>query len=215
MAEDIIHPQVAPPNAPQYHFPGWYYYTPEPYHTTSIPKHARHMPAPLKAAQHAVRDLTHPYADGYPLPSPHTDIRESRSAYYLDVELPGLRDKKDVRLKWTGARSLFIEAYIQPQPLPQQASKPSSPEPSPAGPSSEMQTAAQHEVDKNEEETTHYLKKERKTGQFARAFNFPVDIKQDETVAKLAFGVLTIMVPKKEKDSEEKHKEVAIEHAGH
>lgn len=208
MAEEVFQPQPPPPNAPKYYHPGFYYYTPEPYETTHIPKHHRHAPPPLKFAQHVMHDFAHPYGDGYPLPAPHCDIRESNSAYYVDIELPGLRDKKDVRLRWTGARSLFIDASIQRQPLPEEALEPS------AGSSSEVDG---HDKNKNEkhEKTFHFLKRERKTGELARAFNFPVDVEQDRTVAKLAYGVLTVTVPKTEKEQQEEHKQVEIDHAGH
>lgn len=193
MAEEVFKPQLPPPNAPKYYHPGFYYYTPDPYETIQIPKHHRHAPQPLKFAQHVAHDLIHPFGDGYPLPTPHCDIRESNSAYCLDVELPGLRDKKDVKLKWTGARSLFIDASIQRQPLPEEAIDLSE------GSSSEADGHGKRDK-KKEEKPVHFLKRERKTGEFARGFNFPVDVEQEETVAKLAYGILTITVPKKEKD---------------
>lgn len=205
MAEEIIEPQLPGPNAPKYYYPGWYYYSPEPYHTTSIPKHNHHVPAPLKVAQHAFHDFAHPYGDNYPLPAPPTDIRETAAAYHLDIELPGLRDKSDVKLKWKGARTLFIDALIKRQPLPEEALQSSSTE----------SLASKDKHHKKEEKPVHFLKRERKLGEVARAFNFPVDVKQDETIAKLAYGVLTITVPKKEKDQVDEHKQVEIEHAGH
>lgn len=199
MAEETFHPQPPPPNAPKYYHPGWYYYSPEPFETTYIPKHHhRHVPAPLK---HAVHELTHPFGDGYPLPAPRCDVRESRAAYHVDVELPGVRDREDVRLRWTGARSLFVDACVRPVPVPGEEEK-----------DSDENNKKNEEKDKP---VVHFLKRERKTGEFARGFNFPVDVEQDKTVAKLAHGVLTITVPKKTKDEEEQHKHVEIEHAGH
>lgn len=226
MAEEIIQTVAAPPNAPKYYYPGFYYYTPEPYQTTQIPKHHHHVPPSLKHAQHAVHELVHPFGEGYQFPAPHCDIRETKSAYYIDVELPGLRDKKDVKLKWTGTRSLFVDASIYRQPLPEEtvevASSSTSPSSSAAAAaesnsSSETDKKKEDKKDKKKEKkekSVHFLKRERKTGEFARAFNFPVDIEQDKTVAKLAYGILSITVPKKEKEQED-HKDVEIEHAGH
>lgn len=221
MAEETFQPQLPPPNAPKYFHQGFYYYSPEPFETTHIPKSHHHVPPPLKHAQRAVHDLIHPFGDGYPLPVPHCDIRETPSAYYLDVDLPGLRDRTDVRLKWTGARSLFVDATIQRPALPEEAvdaSRHSEPETTKAEDGKEetkdVKKDNKEKKEKKQTKTVHLLRHERKIGEFARGFNFPVDVDQDKTVAKLAYGVLTITVPKKEKDQEE-HKDVEIEHAGH
>lgn len=199
MAEGYIQPQLPPPNAPKYHYPGFYYYSPEPYQTTQIPKHHFHRPGPIKQAQHLVHEFAHPFGDSYPLPAPQTDIRETKSAYYLDIELPGLRDKNDVKLKWTGERSLFIDAAIQREALPEEE---------------ELVSTETNRKVKKKEKTVHFLRRERKTGELARGFNFPVDVKQDETLARLAYGVLSITVPKREKDADV-HRDVEIEHTGH
>lgn len=226
MAEETFQPQLPPPNAPKYFHPGFYYYSPEPFETTHIPKSHHHVPPPLKHAQRAVHDLIHPFGDGYPLPVPHCDIRETPSAYHLDVELPGLRDRNDVRLKWTGARSLFVDASIRRPTLPEeeeavdtsrhsaeQVETPKSEDGKEENKHNPKQESKE-KVEKKQHKTVHLLRHERKIGEFARGFNFPVDVDQDKTVAKLAYGVLTIVVPKKEKD-QEKHKDVEIEHAGH
>lgn len=255
--EQIIHPILAPPNAPKYYYPGFYYYTPEPYHTTHIPKHHHHVvPPPLK---HAVHDFVHPFGDGYQVPAPPCDIRETKTAYYLDVELPGLRDKGGVRLRWTGTRSLFVDAKIQRDKLPdgEEAKKeggvaaaataavaapggvvqegkvtPSPAEADQEGPSSSSSSSSSEsdkkkkkkskgkgkkKSTKKEEKKVHFLKKERKIGEMARAFNFPVDVDQDKTVAKLAYGVLSVVVPKKVKHAEEEEgqRNIEIEYAGH
>ncbi|PSR82910.1 HSP20-like chaperone, partial [Coniella lustricola] len=123
---------------------------------------------------------------------PQTDVRETATAYHLDIELPGLRNKSDVRLKWTGGRTLYIEAAIKCQPLPEEALL-SSANGSLAGKNKSEASDKNHS---KEEKPVQFVKRERKTGEVARAFNFPVDVKQDETIAKLAYGVLTITVPK-------------------
>lgn len=213
MAEETFQPQPPPPNAPKYYHPGWYYYSPEPFETTHIPKHHLHVPPPLKHVQHAVHDLAHPFGDGYPLPAPRCDVRETRSAYHVDVELPGLRDRRDVRLAWTGARSLFVDASVRRQPVPEEQEEEETKEEETAGQDKEEQKKRKKK--KTTEKPVHFLRRERKTGEFARGFNFPVDVEQDKTVAKLAYGILTITVPKKVKDPEGQHKHVEIEHMGH
>lgn len=243
--EQIIHPISAPPNAPKYYYPGLYYYTPEPYQTTHIPKHHDHhhiVPTPLK---HAVHDFVYPLGENYQLAAPHCDIRETKSAYYLDVELPGLRDRGDVKLRWTGTRSLFVDAKIQRAKLPEEEEEeeekavpaegvvvttpPAEEGTSSSSPSSSSSSESDKKNKKEKKKgkkskksskkenkkNVHFLKKERKTGELARAFNFPVDVEQDKTVAKLAYGVLSVVVPKKVKLEEAHHHEVEIEHAGH
>lgn len=260
-AEQIIHPASPPPDAPKYYYPGFYYYTPEPYQTTHVPNkqhhlfhHVVHLPGPLR---HAVHDLARPYGDHYPLPAPPCDIRETGRAYHLDVELPGAGGNKDddVRLRWTGTRTLFVAAKTRRGHIPPHdddddeggditTTTTVKPPLAPAdlGDSTSSSSSSSSESEESEEEKkkskkkkraqkkknkknkVHFLKKERKTGAVARAFNFPVDVQQDKTVARLAHGVLSIVVPKKTPQvvaaaagerGEEGHREVEIEHAGH
>ncbi|WMW24192.1 Hsp20/alpha crystallin family protein [Methanolobus sediminis] len=56
----------------------------------------------------------------------------------------------------------------------------------------------------SKEEKEGYLMRERTYSRFARAFNLPSMIKEDEASAKLENGVLTITMPKAE--IEEKHR---------
>ncbi len=56
----------------------------------------------------------------------------------------------------------------------------------------------------SEEEKEGYLMRERTYNRFARAFNLPSAVKEDEANAKLEDGVLTITMPKAE--IEEKHR---------
>ena len=41
--------------------------------------------------------------------SPACDVRESRGAYFFDVELPGVADVGAVALRWPSSRTLVIE----------------------------------------------------------------------------------------------------------
>lgn len=56
----------------------------------------------------------------------------------------------------------------------------------------------------SKEEKEGYLMRERTYNRFARAFNLPAEVKEDEAMAKLEDGVLTIILPKEE--IEEKHR---------
>ena len=81
-------------------------------HPPHHPPHSSTMPFLSSAGQkvgHLVQDLLHPRAAAAEPRSPCTDIRESDDAYFIDVELPGVATDA-IRLNWTGARVLLVEA---------------------------------------------------------------------------------------------------------
>ncbi|EKG18180.1 Heat shock protein Hsp20 [Macrophomina phaseolina MS6] len=45
--------------------------------------------------------------------APDFDVRETASAFYLEGELPGVRDRDAVRLDWIDRRTLSVEATIE------------------------------------------------------------------------------------------------------
>ncbi|KAK9778471.1 hypothetical protein SCAR479_04493 [Seiridium cardinale] len=242
MAEEQILIRPTPPagNAPKYYHPPQLYFAPEPYHTTAIPKHhyeePDHMPTALENVRHAIghafhsieKELGHSNNE-YPLPLPRTDIRESKSHYYIDVELPGINDKRNIVLKWTGLNTLYLNANIKRQPTPEDepepgngndipnttepvASSSKSPEPKPEN---AQETDGHSEKKGEKEKVVHLVKHERRFGRHARAFSFPVPVQQDQISAKLAYGILSITVPKVEAEKAAEHKHIDIEHAGH
>jgi HSP20 family molecular chaperone IbpA len=165
-------------------FPG--YYTAPSYQTYSIPAQ-HHLPfeAARKSISHALgmagHELANPWGEGFR--SPHCDIRETPSAYYLDLEIPGLDSKKSVSIKWTSKTTLFVEGVTKRLPLPED------------GPVTTVHAG-------------------RHVGPYARAFSFPVAVEQDKTSAKLAYGTIRVIVPKKDAQASQ-HKEVEVEHEGH
>ncbi|KAH8658049.1 HSP20-like chaperone [Xylariales sp. PMI_506] len=225
MAEQGISIRPAPPapNAPKYYYPSNFFYVPEPYHTTVISKHhyeepsTHHLPHALESARNVLghafhtfeRELVHPYGE-FPLPAPKADIRESKTTYYIDVDLPGAHEKSDIALKWTGLNTLFLEATVKRQPTPEDEAEPVA---AATPPAAEAGAAAAAEAKKPK--TVHLVKGERHAGRYARAFAFPVPVDQDKVTAKLAYGVLSVTVPKKVADKGVEHKSVEIEHSGH
>jgi HSP20 family molecular chaperone IbpA len=165
-------------------FPG--YYTAPAYQTFAIPQQ-HHLPfeSARKSISHAFsaagQELANPWGPGFR--SPHCDISETRSAYYIDVEIPGLDSKKSVSIKWTSKTTLFVEGITHRMPIPED------------GPSTTVHAG-------------------RHVGPYARAFSFPVAVEQDKTSAKLAYGVIRVIVPKKDAKGD-LHKEVVVEHEGH
>lgn len=234
MAEEItIRPAPPASNAPKYYYPPQLYFTPEPYHTTTIPKHhyddPDHTPTALETVRHAIgqafhsieKELAH-HDNEYPLPRPNTDIRESRSHYYIDVELPGAHDKRDIVLKWTGLNTLYLNANIKGQPTPEDNAEAGITQKSGSSPklsslkSEDGKESDNHTAKKDKpEKLVHLVKHERHFGRQARAFTFPVPVQQDKLAAKLAYGILNITVPKVEVEKTAEHKHIDIQQAGH
>lgn len=76
-----------------------------------------------------------------------------------------------------------------------------------------MTVTASRTEEKNEEnEKTHYIHKERYSGSYSRSFYVGKDVTEEDINAKFADGVLSIIVPKKEKTPEVEQKRfIAIE----
>jgi HSP20 family molecular chaperone IbpA len=72
---------------------------------------------------------------------------------------------------------------------------------------------ASHSENKDEKDQEgKYLRKERYSGSMSRSFYVGEQITQEEIKAKFADGILTILIPKKEKQQEvEQKKYIAIE----
>ncbi|ETN41184.1 uncharacterized protein HMPREF1541_03119 [Cyphellophora europaea CBS 101466] len=167
----------------QYSVPYSGYYTPPPFQTFQIPKHHN---LSWESARHSISSAFRdsPWGEGNTLKSPHCDVRESKKAYYIDVDLPGLDSKASVVLKWTNATTLFIEAITKRAPLP------------------------------DGDADAHLVHAGRHVGTYARAFDFPVGVEQDQTKARLGYGVVRITVPKKAVE-QKTFKQVDVEHEGH
>lgn len=94
-------------DAGQYAAPFSGYYTVPQYNTVTIPQQydlpfAKQRKSIGQALGFAAHELSHPWGEAQK--TPHCDIRETKSAYYIDIDLPGLDDKKNVVCKWTAKR---------------------------------------------------------------------------------------------------------------
>jgi HSP20 family molecular chaperone IbpA len=175
-------------------------YPSERYITTGVGQTFPEPHLPLEHLRHKIGQGLHNFVHSYDeeVRTPHADIRETARTYYIDVEFPGLEDKKDITLKWTNSRTLLVEATIKrPEikeaPIPHEESK----------------TEAAPEVPSDG--PVHYLSTERRIGAFGRAFYFSVDIQPDKLDATLKYGLLRIILTKVESEHKE-HKEVQIKH---
>jgi len=165
--------------------------------------------------------------------TPSFDIIETKDAYILEGELPGLSDKRAVIIEFTDHQTLLVKGKIEKvattAPAAQSEAKqitsgeehhgekerPKTP-PKPTveddidedddGKSNILtpaSTIVSHQEKKPEQqqkkEQIRYWVSERTIGSFQRTFSFPGLIDQDKVTARLENGILTIVVPKRQK----------------
>ncbi|KAH6612069.1 HSP20-like chaperone [Boeremia exigua] len=124
--------------------------------------------------------------------TPKFDVKETKEAYELHGELPGI-EQKNVREE--GQRPTAIEAgedqkKIEPhQPRVEDEAAESA--------NKDTQVAKQSEQQLAKGESKHrYWVSERSVGSFHRSFAFPARVDQDAVKASLKNGILSITVPK-------------------
>ncbi|EME80795.1 uncharacterized protein MYCFIDRAFT_211664 [Pseudocercospora fijiensis CIRAD86] len=148
--------------------------------------------------------------------TPKFDVKETKEAYELHGELPGIQ-QKDINIEFTDAQTLtvkgrtehtreegtrptgFIESQEQGKITDGHDSnyhKPSvEDEATMSGGNPDASKNSQ--VQKSEQQPQHkYWVSERSVGEFARTFSFPTRVDQDHVKASLKDGILSIVVPK-------------------
>jgi len=151
--------------------------------------------------------------------SPHFDLRETKTAYELHGELPGV-GQKDVNIEFTDDSTLTIRghterSYTSGIPPRQLQSASISGHITEGGVSEDHKsqssdtTAARtdsREVAKNadtdnenhsSEHETRFWVSERSIGDFQRSFKMPTSVDKDNVKASLNDGILHILVPKR------------------
>lgn len=145
--------------------------------------------------------------------SPKFDVEETKDAYKLHGEFPGV-EQKDINIEWTDANTLSIhgrheetrEEGQRPGQQQGQGQIEDSGNKKDKQPSVEDEGAAQNnqqvakkggqEVGKRGDGETKYWVSERSVGEFHRSFAFPAPVDQDAVKASLKNGILDITVPK-------------------
>lgn len=102
--------------------------------------------------------------------TPRFDVRESKDAYHLDGELPGI-SQKEVDIEFTDAQTLVVKGTTQRE---------SSIQP----------------TEEDGENGHKYWATERSVGAFSRTFSFPGRVDQDQVKASLKNGILSVTIPK-------------------
>jgi len=164
---------------------------------------------------------------------PKADVRETLTNFYLEVELPGVRDKSELHLRWTSMRSLLITSKTARPEIPEEeladapvvkAVKPQEAdikieapednhheEPKVSTDVSRNSSSTNGSAIKTTKKEPHLTVHERMIGEVLRAFNFPVDVDRENTHAKLDAGLLRVIIPKVEHEQVE-HVHVPVHH---
>ncbi|KAI6248680.1 heat shock protein [Erysiphe necator] len=134
--------------------------------------------------------------------TPKFDIKEHKDSYELQGELPGI-DQKDIDIEFTEATTLTIKGRTEhsysssapPRGFIEGEVK-NGEEPS--------KTVIKSEEGKSSQAVEKYWVRERSVGEFSRSFGFPTAIDQDNVKASMKNGILSIIVPKAQKQSSRK-----------
>jgi HSP20 family molecular chaperone IbpA len=179
----------------------FYAYPPDFYYTTGVEKSFPVHHYPFEHARHKVSHLLENFDS--PIPKfhvPKADIRETVSEFFIDVELPGVEETEDVKLRWNNSRTLMVDAKAEGGHYGFAVN------------GRENSVVSDGEVKTNggktkedgrgekveEKDATHVTLGERWHGKMVRAFNFPVDVRHEGLKAKLRAGVLRMEIPKVE-----------------
>jgi len=167
----------------------------DPYPTTYVahtfPEKGHHLHnVPIHYLAHKAHSFVHDKDLDVHLPK--ADLRETPKNFYLEIELPGTKDKSELHLRWTTMRTLLVTTKTARSEIPESelADVPAA------------ETAAADKTTVKQE--PHLTVHERAIGEVMRAFNFPVDVDRENTHAKLDAGLLTVVVPKVEHEEAEK-----------
>jgi HSP20 family molecular chaperone IbpA len=180
-----------------YMYPGLIYpgHALDPYSTDMINSSYPEHHYPLEQTRTRVAEAFHHHYDQQ-IRKPRVDIRETPAKFYVDVELPGLASKEGLKLTWINSRTILVEAHLtRPWIEEEEAAQVESLA------AKETVMKENGTVEKQSEKpssASHLIVRERQLGTYSRAFDFPVSIEKDKLDAKLASGLLRIVVTKTE-----------------
>lgn len=139
--------------------------------------------------------------------SPAFDVKETKEAYELHGEFPGV-EQKDINIEWQDAQTLSIhgrheevrEEGQRPRGFIEEPkdkdTKGKQPTIEDEGQQTQVAKKGTQEVAKKSEDQPKYWVSERSVGEFHRSFAFPSPVDQDAVKASLKNGILSIVVPK-------------------
>jgi len=141
--------------------------------------------------------------------SPSADVRETELAYHIDMEVPGVSEKKAIKIAWLSPTTFHVDGVaVRPdlirgregegEPMWESdvvsggnsGSEPAGSKPKDGGGCAKC-------ADSEEEMTTRFISSERKIGAWRRNFTLPGGCDMSTLKAKLDAGMLHISVFKK------------------
>jgi HSP20 family molecular chaperone IbpA len=173
-------------------YAGYYYDFPPPLVDHIHERHHQH--------QNVLEYMTrrHPKPTDHPN-QPDVDFRDNITEYFVEVEVPGIKNPKDISVTWTGHKALVVSGTVE---RPQYADEDGA-----------VAATTGGESKKPEQ---HVLVGERRLGPFRRYINFPTDV--ENVKVSLEAGLLKIRAPKKGFSAEDgpkvdvKHDDVQEQH---
>jgi len=139
--------------------------------------------------------------------TPKFDIKETKEAYELHGEFPGI-EQKNIGIEWTDGNTLTISGHTEhhheeghPQGFIEgeangDKKKAHQPTVEDEGDSKAVSKKGTQDVAKQPDQNVKYWVSERSYGEFHRSFSFPTRIDQEKVKASLKNGILHIVVPK-------------------
>ncbi|KAH7137698.1 HSP20-like chaperone [Dactylonectria macrodidyma] len=137
---------------------------------------------------------------------PKFDVCETRQAYELHGELPGI-DKKAVHIEFTEPQTMVIRGKLErtytsghpPAGFIEGATMRGAIVGDDEEPDTSQPAQRTEESDKKGDDKTKYWLAERSVGEFSRTFSFPSQVDQDSVSAKFQDGILSVVIPKVKK----------------
>jgi HSP20 family molecular chaperone IbpA len=166
-------------------------YPPDMYFTTYLHQSFPEHHYPFEVTRHKMGNFIKSFQSEVPWQVPRADVSETKDAFFIDVELPGLENTEKLKLKWTNSRTLLVDADLDKPALLTTGSSTTT--------EAEEQGAKPINPDKeytNNAPAIHVTVHERWHGHVVRAFFFPVDVDHSAIKTQLKAGVLRLMVPK-------------------
>ena len=156
--------------------------------------------------------------------SPNTDIRQTKHAYHIEIEVPGTTDKETLLIQWLSPSTLIVRGQIERPFIGHgkaaegayqfqqneesadgyptgDATGSTNVEGKTTGDSEKLKTTAKDSGD-DSADIPLFLLEERKTGPWQRTFTLPHDVDMKALKARLEGGLLRIDIPIKEVSEE-------------
>lgn len=130
--------------------------------------------------------------------SPKFDIKETKDSFQLFGELPGV-EQKQVDMKFTDASTLTIKGHSERYYAQGAAGSHNTTVEDANGVTGTGNKTSQKKEGGSSESEEKFWVTERNIGEFSRSFGFPVPIDQENVKASMKNGILSVVVPKAQK----------------